>query len=141
MTVAVDGVGRYRWPVVRPSSTPRDAERPSAPSGWKRTTTQGIRRGADAALDLFTKIGHAIRHHSSQPPRQPGVAWLRGCRAERLKIVRAGRRRRAQLFHRTFEQPSRVLARNPRPRGNTAVARRAPLPNMNSNTTPPAIPS
>ena len=35
-----------------------------------------------------------------------------------------------------------ALARNPRPRGNTAVARRAPQPQYDSsNTTPPAIPS
>ena len=80
---------------------------------------------------FFTKIGHAI--HGTDSVNRLGSPASHGC-------VRLSRDNAATLFALVKEQgvlnttvtltgSSQVaLARNPRPRGNTAVARRAPLP-------------
>ena len=79
MTVAVDGVVRYHWPVSTgiPSY--------ETPNGSFRTFrmeedhySKRIRRRADAALDLLheDRPRHS-RHRFRQPSRQPGLAWLR----------------------------------------------------------------
>ena len=73
------------------------------------------------------------RHRFRQPPRQPGIAWLRAAVA---------RRNAAKLFALVKEQgvlnttvrlrSSQVaMARNPRPRADTAVARCAPRRKLN----------
>ena len=80
---------------------------------------------------FFTKIGHAI--HGTDSVNRLGSPASHGC-------IRLSRENAAKLFTLVKEQgvlnttvtlsgSSQVaLARNPRPRGNTAVARRAPLP-------------
>ena len=80
---------------------------------------------------FFTKIGHAI--HGTDSVNRLGSPASHGC-------IRLSRENAAKLFALVKEQgvlnttvtlsgSSQVaLARNPRPRGNTAVARRAPLP-------------
>ena len=84
MTVAVDGVETYRWPVsIRPSLL-RDAERqlPRLPDG-RGPLLQGIRRGADAALDLLheDRPRHP-RHRFRQPSRLARRRMAAyGCRA------------------------------------------------------------
>ena len=80
---------------------------------------------------FFTKIGHAI--HGTDSVNRLGIPGSHGC-------VRLSRDNAAKLYALVKEQgvlnttvtltgSSQVaLARNPRPRGNTAVARRAPQP-------------
>ena len=80
---------------------------------------------------FFTKIGHAI--HGTDSVNRLGSPASHGC-------IRLSRENAAKLFTLVKEQgvlnttvtlsgSSQVaLARNPRPRANTAVARRAPLP-------------
>ena len=80
---------------------------------------------------FFTKIGHAI--HGTDSVNRLGSPASHGC-------IRLSRENAAKLFALVKEQgvlnttvtlsgSSQVaLARNPRPRANTAVARRAPLP-------------
>ena len=80
---------------------------------------------------FFTKIGHAI--HGTDSVNRLGSPASHGC-------IRLSRENAAKLFTLVKEQgvlnttvtlsgSSQVaLARNPRPRSNTAVARRAPLP-------------
>ena len=132
MTVAVDGVERYRWPV---SSGIPSYETPNGSFRAFRMEEDHYSKEFDEApmphSIFFTKIGHAI--HGTDSVNRLGSPASHGC-------VRLSRDHAAKLFALVKEQgvlnttvtlsgSSQVaMARNPRPRGNTAVARRAPLP-------------
>ena len=131
MTVAVDGVETYRWPV---SSGLPSYETPNGSFRAFRMEEDHYSKEFDEApmphSIFFTKIGHAI--HGTDSVNRLGSPASHGC-------VRLSRDNAAKLFALVREQgvlnttvtltgSSRVaLARNPRPRDNTAVARRAPL--------------
>jgi hypothetical protein len=130
MTVAVDGVERYRWPVSSglPSyETPNGSFR-----AFRMEPDHYSKEFDDAPMPhsiFFTKIGHAI--HGTDSVNRLGSPASHGC-------VRLSRANAATLYALVQEQgvlnttvtlsgSSQVaLARNPRPRGGTAVARRAP---------------
>jgi hypothetical protein len=131
MTVAVDGVERYRWPV---SSGLPSYETPSGSfRAFRMEEDHYSKEFDDAPMPhsiFFTKIGHAI--HGTDSVNRLGSPASHGC-------VRLSRAHAATLYALVQEQgvlnttvtltgSSQVaLARNPRPRGgNTAVARRAP---------------
>ena len=132
MTVAVDGVERYRWPV---STGLPSYETPNGSFRAFRMEEDHYSKEFDEApmphSIFFTKIGHAI--HGTDSVNRLGSPASHGC-------VRLSRDHAAKLFALVKEQgvlnttvtlsgSSQVaMARNPRPRGNTAVARRAPLP-------------
>jgi hypothetical protein len=132
MTVAVDGVERYHWPV---SSGLPSYETPSGSFRAFRMEEDHFSKEFDDApmphSIFFTKIGHAI--HGTDSVSRLGNPASHGC-------VRLSRANAATLYALVQEQgvlnttvmltgSSRVaLARNPRPRDNTAVARRAPPP-------------
>src|SRR5215468_9687385 len=128
MTVAIDGVERYRWPVSTgiPSY--------ETPNGSFRTFRMELdhysKEFDDAPMPhsiFFTKIGHAI--HGTDSVSRLGTPASHGC-------VRLSRANAATLYALVQEQgvlnttvtltgSSQVaLARNPRGRANTAVARR-----------------
>ena len=129
MTVAVDGVARYTWPVSSglPSyETPNGSFR-----AFRMEEDHYSKEFDDAPMPhsiFFTKIGHAI--HGTDSVNRLGSPASHGC-------VRLSREHAAKLFALVKEQgvlnttvtlsgSSQVaLARNPR-RANTAVARRAP---------------
>src|SRR5882724_6087555 len=129
MTVEVDGVARYRWPVS--SGLPSY----ETPNGSFRTFRMEAdhysKEFEDAPMPhsiFFTKIGHAI--HGTDSVNRLGSPASHGC-------VRLSRENASKLWDLvkqegvlnttvTLTGSSQVaLARNPR-RGNTAVARRAP---------------
>jgi L,D-transpeptidase catalytic domain len=132
LTVAVDGVETYRWPV---SSGLPSYETPNGSFRAFRMEEDHYSKEFDEApmphSIFFTKIGHAI--HGTDSVNRLGSPASHGC-------VRLSRENAAKLFALVKEQgvlnttvtlsgSSQVaLARNPRPRANTAVARRAPLP-------------
>jgi len=132
MTVAVDGVERYHWPV---SSGLPSYETPSGSFRTFRMEEDHFSKEFDDApmphSIFFTKIGHAI--HGTDSVNRLGNPASHGC-------VRLSRANAATLYALVREQgvlnttvtltgSSQVaLARNPRPRDNTAVARRAPPP-------------
>ena len=141
MTVAVDGVERYQWPVSTGLPVLRDAERQlqDLPDGG-RPLFQGIRRRADAACDLLHQIGHAI--HGTDSVNRLGSPASHGC----VRLSRANAATLYALVEKdgvlnatvTLTGSSQVaLARNPRPRANTAVARRDA--GRRNAATPPAI--
>jgi hypothetical protein len=128
MTVAIDGVERHRWPVSTgiPSY--------ETPNGSFRTFRMELdhysKEFDDAPMPhsiFFTKIGHAI--HGTDSVGKLGTPASHGC-------VRLSRANAATLYAIVQEQgvlnttvtltgSSQVaLARNPRGRANTAVARR-----------------
>ena len=131
MTVAVDGVERYRWPVSSglPSyETPNGSFR-----AFRMEEDHYSKEFDDAPMPhsiFFTKIGHAI--HGTDSVNRLGSPASHGC-------VRLSRENASKLWDLvkqegvlnttvTLTGSSQVaLARNPR-RANTAVARRAPLP-------------
>src|SRR6186997_136045 len=129
MTVAVDGVETYRWPV---SSGLPSYETPNGSFRAFRMEEDHYSKEFDEApmphSIFFTKIGHAI--HGTDSVNRLGSPASHGC-------VRLSRDHAAKLFALVKEQgvlnttvtlsgSSQVaLARNPRPRTN-AVARRAP---------------
>jgi hypothetical protein len=131
MTVAVDGVETYRWPV---SSGLPSYETPNGSFRAFRMEEDHYSKEFDDApmphAVFFTKLGHAI--HGTDSVNRLGSPASHGC-------VRLSRENAAKLFALVKEQgvlnttvtlsgSSQVaLARNPR-RANTAVARRAPLP-------------
>ncbi len=131
MTVAVDGVERYHWPV---SSGLPSYETPNGSFRTFRMEEDHFSKEFDDApmphSIFFTKIGHAI--HGTDSVNRLGTPASHGC-------VRLSRAHAATLYALVQEQgvlnttvtltgSSRgALARNPRPRDNTAVARRAPL--------------
>jgi hypothetical protein len=129
MTVAVDGVETYRWPV---SSGLPSYETPNGSFRAFRMEEDHYSKEFDEApmphSIFFTKIGHAI--HGTDSVSRLGSPASHGC-------VRLSREHAAKLFALVKEQgvlnttvtlsgSSQVaLARNPR-RANTAVARRSP---------------
>ncbi|MBI5322319.1 L,D-transpeptidase [Bradyrhizobium sp.] len=128
MTVAVDGVDRYRWPVSTglPSwETPNGSFRT-----FRMEADHYSKEFDDAPMPhsiFFTKIGHAI--HGTDAAGKLGSPASHGC-------VRLSRAHAATLYALVQEHgvltttvtltgSSQVaLARNPRGRANTAVARR-----------------
>ena len=134
MTVAVDGVERYRWPV---SSGIPSYETPNGSFRTFRMEEDHYSREFDDApmphSIFFTKIGHAI--HGTDSVGRLGTPASHGC-------VRLSRDNASTLY--ALVQQEGVLnttvtltgsaqvamARNPRPRTNNAVARRAPQPQI-----------
>src|SRR5437762_6018974 len=132
MTVAVDGVERYRWPVssgIPSYETPNGSYR-----AFRMEEDHYSKEFDDAPMPhsiFFTKIGHAI--HGTDSVNRLGSPASHGC-------VRLSRENASTLYALvqqegvlnttvTLTGSSQVaLARNPRPRSNTAVARRAPAP-------------
>ncbi|MCA1457881.1 L,D-transpeptidase [Bradyrhizobium sp. BRP22] len=129
MTVAVDGVERYHWPVstgIPSYETPNGSFR-----AFRMEEDHYSKEFDDAPMPhsiFFTKIGHAI--HGTDSVNRLGSPASHGC-------VRLSREHASTLYALVQEQgvlnttvtltgSSQVaLARNPR-RGNNAVARRAP---------------
>src|ERR1700756_440085 len=133
MTVAVDGVARYHWPVstgIPSRETPSGAFR-----AFRMEEDHFSKEFDDAPMPhsiFFTKAGHAI--HGTDSVGRLGSPASHGC-------VRLSRGNAAKLYALVKEEgvlnttvtltgSSRTaLARNPRPRDN-AVARRAPVPQL-----------
>ncbi len=130
MTVAVDGVPRYHWPV----STGNPSH--ETPNGTFRTFRMEAdhfsKEFDDAPMPhsiFFTKIGHAI--HGTESESKLGIPVSHGC-------VRLSRANAATLYALveqegvlnttvTLTGSSQIaLARNPRARATTEVARRDP---------------
>ncbi|MFL6791147.1 MAG: L,D-transpeptidase [Bradyrhizobium sp.] len=130
MTVAVDGVERYHWPVstgIPSYETPNGSYRT-----FRMEEDHFSKEFDDAPMPhsiFFTKIGHAI--HGTDYEGKLGIPASHGC-------VRLSKANASTLYALVQEQgvlnttvtltgSSQVaLARNPRQRGNTAVARRSP---------------
>src|SRR5437763_6790079 len=128
MTVAVDGVTRYHWPVstgIPSRETPNGSFR-----AFRMEEDHYSKEFDDAPMPhsiFFTKIGHAI--HGTDSVGRLGTPASHGC-------VRLSRQNASTLYALVQEQgvlnttvtltgSSQVaLARNPRGRANTAVARR-----------------
>ena len=130
MTVAVDGVERYHWPVstgIPSRETPNGSFRT-----FRMEEDHYSKEFDDAPMPhsiFFTKIGHAI--HGTDSEGKLGSPASHGC-------VRLSRANAATLYALVQEQgvlnttvtltgSSQIaLARNPRRGANTAVARRDP---------------
>jgi hypothetical protein len=130
MTVAVDGVERYHWPVstgIPSRETPNGSFRT-----FRMEEDHYSKEFDDAPMPhsiFFTKIGHAI--HGTDSEGKLGMPASHGC-------VRLSRAHASTLYALVQEQgvlnttvtltgSSQIaLARNPRPRANAAVARRDP---------------
>ena len=132
MTVAVDGVERYHWPVstgIPSRETPNGSFRT-----FRMEEDHYSKEFDDAPMPhsiFFTKIGHAI--HGTDSVNRLGTPASHGC----VRLSRANASTLYALVQQegvlnttvTLTGSSQVaLARNPRPRPNTAVARRAPAP-------------
>jgi lipoprotein-anchoring transpeptidase ErfK/SrfK len=130
MTVAVDGVERYHWPVstgIPSYETPNGSFRT-----FRMEEDHYSKEFDDAPMPhsiFFTKIGHAI--HGTDSESRLGSPASHGC----VRLSRANASTLYALVEKegvlkttvTLTGSSQVaLARNPRARGNTAVARRAP---------------
>jgi L,D-transpeptidase catalytic domain len=130
MTVAVDGVERYHWPVstgIPSYETPNGSYRT-----FRMEEDHYSKEFDDAPMPhsiFFTKIGHAI--HGTDSESRLGTPASHGC----VRLSRANASTLYALVEKegvlkttvTLTGSSQVaLARNPRPRGNTAVARRDP---------------
>jgi hypothetical protein len=130
MTVAVDGVQTYRWPVstgIPSRETPNGSFR-----AFRMEEDHFSKEFDDAPMPhsiFFTKIGHAI--HGTDSVNRLGSPASHGC-------VRLSRDHASTLYALVQQQgvlnttvtltgsSQAALARNPRPRTNTAVARAAP---------------
>src|SRR6266550_5447322 len=130
MTVAVNGIERYQWPVstgIPSYETPNGSFRT-----FRMEEDHYSKEFDDAPMPhsiFFTKIGHAI--HGTEFESRLGSPASHGC-------VRLSRANASTLYALVQEQgvlnttvtltgSSQVaLARNPRNRSNTAVARRDP---------------
>ena len=132
MTVAVDGVERYQWPV---SSGLPAYETPNGSFKTFRMEEDHYSKEFDDApmphAIFFTKIGHAI--HGTDSVNRLGSPASHGC----VRLSRANAATLYALVQKdgvlnatvTLTGSSQVaLARNPRPRANTAVARREAAP-------------
>jgi hypothetical protein len=132
MTVAIDGVERYHWPVSSglPSyETPNGSFR-----AFRMEEDHYSKEFDDAPMPhsiFFTKIGHAI--HGTDFEGRLGTPASHGC----VRLSKANASTLYALVQSegvlnttvTLTGSSQVaLARNPRPRTNTAVARRDPAP-------------
>jgi len=130
MTVAVDGVQRYQWPVStgNPShETPNGTFR-----AFRMEADHFSKEFDDAPMPhsiFFTKVGHAI--HGTESEGRLGTPVSHGC----VRLSRANASTLYALVEKegvlnttvTLTGSSQVaLARNPRTRANTAVARRDP---------------
>ena len=102
MTVAVDGVETYRWPV---SSGLPSYETPNGSFRTFRMEEDHYSKEFDDApmphAIFFTKIGHAIHGTElRQPSRLARVAWLRAAVARECReAVRAGEGARRAQHH------------------------------------------
>ena len=132
MTVAVDGVERYHWPVstgIPSYETPNGSFRT-----FRMEEDHYSKEFDDAPMPhsiFFTKIGHAI--HGTDSESKLGTPASHGC-------VRLSRAHASTLYDLvksegvlnttvTLTGSSQVaLARNPKPRSGTAVARRDAAP-------------
>jgi L,D-transpeptidase catalytic domain len=130
MTVAVDGVERYQWPV---STGNPSHETPNGTFQTFRMEEDHYSKEFDDApmphSIFFTKVGHAI--HGTESESHLGTPVSHGC-------VRLSRANASTLYALVQQQgvlntsvtltgSSQIaLARNPRSRANTAVARRDP---------------
>src|SRR5215475_9747718 len=128
MTVAVDGVERYRWPV---STGNPSHETPNGTFQTFRMEANHFSKEFDDApmphSIFFTKVGHAI--HGTESEGKLGTPASHGC-------VRLSKANAATLYALVQEQgvlntsvtltgsAAVALARNPRP--NTQLARRDP---------------
>ncbi len=130
MTIAVDGIERYQWPVStgNPShETPNGTFR-----AFRMEEDHYSKEFDDAPMPhsiFFTRIGHAI--HGTDSESRLGTPVSHGC-------VRLSRAHASTLYALVEEQgvlnttvtltgSSQVaLARNPRGRANNAIARRDP---------------
>src|ERR1700712_3681901 len=130
MTVAVDGVERYQWPV---SSGLPSYETPNGNFKTFRMEEDHYSKEFDDApmphAIFFTKLGHAI--HGTDSVNRLGSPASHGC----VRLSRANAATLYALVQKdgvlnatvTLTGSSQVaLARNPRSRANTAVARRDP---------------
>jgi L,D-transpeptidase catalytic domain len=130
MTVAVDGVERYHWPVstgIPSYETPNGSFRT-----FRMEEDHYSKEFDDAPMPhsiFFTKIGHAI--HGTDSESRLGSPASHGC----VRLSRAHAATLYDLVQRegvlkttvTLTGSSQIaLARNPRNRANTAVARRDP---------------
>jgi hypothetical protein len=143
MTVAVDGVVRYHWPVstgIPSRETPSGSYR-----AFRMEEDHFSKEFDDAPMPhsiFFTKIGHAI--HGTLSEGQLGSPASHGC-------VRLSRANASTLYALVQEQgvlnttvtltgsAQVALARNPRGRAATAVAR-AGLPAGDQNTAAAGMP-
>jgi hypothetical protein len=130
MTVAVDGVARYHWPV---SSGIPSRETPSGSfRAFRMEEDHYSKEFDDAPMPhsiFFTKAGHAI--HGTDSVSRLGTPASHGC-------VRLSRDNASTLYALVQQEgvlnttvtltgsAQVALARNPKTRANTAVARRAP---------------
>ena len=130
MTVAVDGVQRYHWPVstgIPSRETPNGSFR-----AFRMEEEHYSKEFDDAPMPhsiFFTKIGHAI--HGTDSEGRLGTPASHGC-------VRLSKANATTLYALVEEQgvlnttvtltgsSTVALARNPRTRANAAVARRDP---------------
>jgi hypothetical protein len=132
MTVAVDGVERYRWPV---STGIPSYETPNGSFRTFRMEEDHFSKEFDDApmphAIFFTKIGHAI--HGTESEGRLGTPASHGC----VRLSRANATTLYALVEKegvlnttvTLTGSSQIaLARNPRTRPNTAVAGRDPAP-------------
>jgi L,D-transpeptidase catalytic domain len=130
MTVAVDDVERYHWPVstgIPSYETPNGSFRT-----FRMEEDHYSKEFDDAPMPhsiFFTKIGHAI--HGTDSEGRLGSPASHGC----VRLSRANASTLYALVEKegvlnttvTLTGSSQIaLARNPRPRANTAVARRDP---------------
>src|ERR1700761_8900227 len=127
MTVAVDGVQRYQWPV---STGNPSHETPNGTFQTFRMEADHFSKEFDDApmphSIFFTKVGHAI--HGTESEGKLGIPVSHGC-------VRLSRAHAATLYDLVEQQgvlntsvtltgsSEIALARNPRNRSATAVAR------------------
>jgi hypothetical protein len=134
MTVAVDGVERYHWPV---SSGIPSRETPGGSFRAFRMEEDHFSKEFDDApmphSIFFTKQGHAI--HGTDSVSRLGTPASHGC----VRLSRANASTLYALVQQegvlnttvTLTGSAQVaMARNPRPRANTAVARQAPQPQI-----------
>src|SRR3954452_23266962 len=130
MTVAVDGVERYHWPVstgIPSYETPNGSFK-----AFRMEADHYSKEFDDAPMPhsiFFTKIGHAI--HGTESEGRLGTPASHGCvrlsRANATKLYALVQQQGVLNTTVTLTGSSQVaLARNPRPRNN-AVARRAPV--------------
>ena len=141
MTVAVDGVTRYHWPVStgNPSHETPNGTLPR-PSGWKRITSP--RNSTTRRCRIRSSSPRRScnsRHRIGRPAGQPGVAWLRAAVARQCldAICAGGGARRAQ-HHRDADRvvAGRAGAQSARPRQHRRRAprpRRMPMPQQYYN--------
>jgi hypothetical protein len=132
MTVAIDGVERYQWPVstgIPSHETPNGSFRT-----FRMEEDHYSKEFDDAPMPhaiFFTKIGHAI--HGTDSEGRLGSPASHGC----VRLSRANATTLYALVEKdgvlnttvTLTGSSQIaLARNPRPRTNGAVARRDAAP-------------